>query len=103
MGTSGSLGQQTTSRPTSRGPARQNSLVPAGPSELGVGLKGHFCPSVNYCETVVVWHSSSKAGTDGLVPLELVGGPPTPPTAPVLLVGEALVPDGWEDSVGIEL
>lgn len=26
-----------------------------------------------------------------------------PPTAPVLVVGEALVPDGWEDSVGIEL
>lgn len=49
----------------------------------------------------MVWHSSSKAGTDGLVPLELAAGPP--PTAPVLLVGEALVPDGWEDSVGIEL
>lgn len=50
----------------------------------------------------MVWHDSRKAGTDGLVPPELTGTPP-PPTAPVLVVGEALVPDGWEDSVGIEL
>lgn len=28
---------------------------------------------------------------------------PPPPTAPVLVVEEVLVPDGWVDSVGIEL
>lgn len=76
------------------------------PAGAGRALKGPFSPSVcpvNYCQTVVVWHNSRKAGTDGLVPPELTGTPHPPPTAPVLVVGEALVPDGWEDSVGIEL
>lgn len=43
-----------------------------GPVGAGRVLKGaFFSPSVcavNYCETVVVWHNSPKAGTDGLVP-----------------------------------
>lgn len=95
----GSLGQQTATSLTSRALARQNRLVPAGRSERGRASKGHFSPSfcaVNYCETVVVLAQQPEgwdrwAGTAG------------PPTAPGLLVGEALVPDGWEDSVGIEL
>lgn len=61
--------------------------------------RGIFSPSVcavNYCETVAVLAQQPEgwdrwAGTAG------------PPTEPGLLVGEALVPDGWEDSVGIEL
>lgn len=48
----------------------------------------------------MVWHNSRKAGTDGLVLPELTA---PPPTAPVLVVEEVLVPDGWVDSVGIEL
>lgn len=42
--TSGLLGPQTTNRLTSREPARQNNLVPAGPSELGVGWRAISLP-----------------------------------------------------------
>lgn len=86
---------------TSREPARQNNLVPAGPSELGVGWRGISLPqSVRSITARQLWFGTATRSWDRWA--GTIGTRRRPPTASVLLVGEALVPDGWEDSVGIE-
>lgn len=70
------------------------SLVPAGPSELGVVSQSITARQLWFGTT------APRLGQMGWYRCD---SPAAPPTAPVLLVGEVLVPDGWEDSVGIEL
>lgn len=83
------MGQQTTNRLTSREPARQNGLVPAGQSELDVGSEGHFSP-LGLCGQLLrdsCGLAQQPGGWDRWA--GTAGARRRPPTAPVLLVGEA--------------